>query len=43
LKTKSNFFVTPGSERIRATIERDGQTSELEKVGAKVLANACGM
>jgi aconitate hydratase len=34
--------VTPGSEQIRATIERDGQMQALEDVGATVLANACG-
>lgn len=39
---KSNFLVTPGSEQIRATIERDGQTAVFEGVGAQVLANACG-
>jgi aconitate hydratase len=36
------FLVTPGSEQIRATIERDGQMGELEAIGAQVLANACG-
>ncbi|TIB74576.1 aconitate hydratase [Wallemia mellicola] len=36
------FMVTPGSELIRATIERDGVQSTLESVGATVLANACG-
>jgi aconitate hydratase len=39
---KSNFSVTPGSEQIRATIERDGLTGVFEKAGATVLANACG-
>ncbi len=33
---------TPGSEQVRATIERDGQLAELEAFGATVLANACG-
>ena len=42
IKTKSPFFVTPGSEQIRATIERDGITSTLESIGGQVLANACG-
>ncbi|KAI0757171.1 aconitate hydratase [Daedaleopsis nitida] len=42
LKTKVPFLCTPGSEQIRATIERDQVTSELESVGATVLANACG-
>ena len=36
------FMVTPGSEQIRTTIERDGQLRSLESVGARVLANACG-
>jgi len=36
------FLVTPGSEQIRATIERDGLIAELEEFGATVLANACG-
>ncbi|KAK3808795.1 MAG: aconitate hydratase [Benniella sp.] len=42
VKSKAGFFITPGSEQIRATIERDGQTAILEKVGGVVLANACG-
>jgi aconitate hydratase len=36
------FMVTPGSEQVRATIERDGQMATLEAIGATVLANACG-
>lgn len=36
------FLCTPGSEQIRATIERDNVTEALESVGATVLANACG-
>jgi aconitate hydratase len=36
------LMVTPGSEQVRATMERDGQIAELEAFGAKVLANACG-
>jgi aconitate hydratase len=36
------FLVTPGSEQVRATIERDGQLRSLEGVNAVVLANACG-
>jgi aconitate hydratase len=36
------FMVTPGSEQVRATIERDGQMASLEAVGGTVLANACG-
>ena len=42
LKSKVPFLVTPGSELIRATIERDGVQDTLESVGATVLANACG-
>ncbi|MBZ0201468.1 MAG: aconitate hydratase [Ignavibacteria bacterium] len=42
LKVKSEFTITPGSEQIRATIERDGQLEVFEKVGGLVLANACG-
>jgi aconitate hydratase len=36
------FLVTPGSERVRATLERDGQLAALSSVGATLLANACG-
>jgi len=42
LKIKIPLLVTPGSEQIRATIERDGQMETLTQVGATVLANACG-
>ncbi|WFD30609.1 aconitate hydratase [Malassezia sp. CBS 17886] len=42
LTTKSGFTVTPGSEQIRATIERDGQMETLSDAGGLVLANACG-
>lgn len=42
VKVKSELLISPGSERVRATIERDGQLAILEAVGAKVLANACG-
>lgn len=42
LKAKSLFTVTPGSEQIRATIERDGQLKTLEEFGGIILANACG-
>ena len=42
VKAKSVFTVTPGSEQIRATIERDGQLETLEEFGGMVLANACG-
>ena len=39
---KTSLWVTPGSEQIEATIERDGQMASLSKLGATVLANACG-
>uniref|UniRef100_A0A671M7M6 Aconitate hydratase, mitochondrial n=1 Tax=Sinocyclocheilus anshuiensis TaxID=1608454 RepID=A0A671M7M6_9TELE len=42
LKCKAQFTVTPGSEQIRATIERDGYAKVLRDVGGVVLANACG-
>jgi len=42
LTTKSGFTITPGSEQVRATIERDGQLALLESIGGQVLANACG-
>lgn len=42
ITTKSKFLVTPGSEQIRATIARDGQTEAFQNAGASVLANACG-
>ena len=40
--SKTPLLVTPGSEQIRATIQRDGQLANLESIGATVLANACG-
>ncbi len=42
LKTNSEFTITPGSEQVRYTIERDGFISIFEKMGGKVFANACG-
>ena len=42
LRTKTDLLVSPGSEQIRATIERDGLLADLEAIGATVLANACG-
>ncbi|MDA3953555.1 MAG: aconitate hydratase [Bacteroidales bacterium] len=42
LKAKSNITVTPGSEQVRYTIERDGFIDILNKIGANVFANACG-
>src|SRR5579859_5890086 len=38
----TSLLVTPGSDQIRATIERDGQMEALREIGATVLANACG-
>ncbi len=42
ITVKTPLLVTPGSERVRATIERDGILADLEAIGATVLANACG-
>ena len=42
IKSKIPLLVTPGSEQIRGTIERDGQMDSLKEIGATVLANACG-
>jgi aconitate hydratase len=42
LRARTRLMVTPGSERVRATIERDGLLADLEAIGATVLANACG-
>ena len=42
IMSKTPLLVTPGSEQIRATIQRDGQLDNLESIGATVLANACG-
>lgn len=42
IKARIPLLVTPGSEQIRATIERDGQMDSLKSIGATVLANACG-
>jgi aconitate hydratase len=42
LKTKSEFTITPGSEQVRYTVERDGYLETFEKMGGVVLANACG-
>lgn len=41
-KSACKLTVTPGSELIRGTIERDGQLGTLKKIGGIVLANACG-
>jgi aconitate hydratase len=42
LKLKSEFTITPGSEQVRYTIERDGYLDIFSKIGATVFANACG-
>jgi aconitate hydratase len=42
VSAKTPLLVTPGSEQVRATIERDGLLADLERIGATVLANACG-
>jgi aconitate hydratase len=42
LKARSEFTITPGSEQVRATIERDGHLKTLVEAGGNVLANACG-
>jgi aconitate hydratase len=42
LKTKAEYVITPGSEQVRFTIERDGLIKDFEQIGGVVLANACG-
>jgi aconitate hydratase len=42
LKVNAEFTITPGSEQIRYTVERDGQLQAFEDIGGVVLANACG-
>ncbi len=42
LEVRSEFTVTPGSEQVRYTAERDGLLNKFEKIGVVVLANACG-
>ena len=42
LRAKTQLLITPGSEQVRATIERDGLLGDLEAIGGTVLANACG-
>ncbi len=42
ISTKTKLMITPGSEQVRATIERDGLLADFEAMGAVVLANACG-
>lgn len=42
MTARCDLLITPGSEQVRATIERDGLLADLEAIGATVLANACG-
>ncbi|KAL2112022.1 hypothetical protein VUR80DRAFT_8797 [Thermomyces stellatus] len=42
LKPAADFYITPGSEQIRATLERDGTLKTIEAAGGIVLSNACG-
>lgn len=42
IKAKSEFTITPGSEQVRYTVERDGYLATFEEMGGVVLANACG-
>ncbi|MFW6371828.1 MAG: aconitate hydratase [Bacteroidota bacterium] len=42
LKARSEFTITPGSEQVRYTIERDGYIDIFEQMGGRVFANACG-
>jgi aconitate hydratase len=42
LKVKSDYIITPGSEMVRYTVERDGMLGVFDKIGGIVLANACG-
>src|SRR4051812_21769341 len=42
LTCQTELMITPGSEQVRATIERDGLLADFERIGATVLANACG-
>lgn len=42
IEAKTQLMITPGSEQVRATIERDGLIADFEAIGAMVLANACG-
>lgn len=42
LKLKSGYIITPGSEQVRLTLERDGYFDLFRKAGAKIVANACG-
>jgi aconitate hydratase len=41
-RARSTLWVTPGSEQVHLTIQRDGQMQDLEAIGGTVLANACG-
>jgi len=42
LKSKCEFLISPGSEQIKTTVDRDGQLNKLREIGGTILANACG-
>ncbi|NEU36072.1 aconitate hydratase, partial [bacterium LRH843] len=42
LKVAAEYTITPGSEQVRFTVERDGYLDTFDKIGGKVFANACG-
>jgi aconitate hydratase len=42
MKARSKFYISPGSDRVRATVEKEGQLATLKSFGAVILANACG-
>ncbi len=42
LKLKSKLYISPGSEKVKETIEKNGQLEIFKKIGATILANACG-
>lgn len=42
LKVKAEFTITPGSEQVRYTVDRDGFLADFDQIGGVVLANACG-
>ena len=43
LKPRADFFITPGSEQIRATLDRDQTLDTFSEAGGVILANACGV
>ncbi len=42
LKSKCEYLISPGSEQVRSTVDRDGQLDTLQEIGGTILANACG-